>query len=136
MKKMHRLMILSSAYQMSSDFDEVHFEKDGDNRLLWRMNPQRLEVEAWRDSWLAVTGELDRTMGGVPTNALLSSKRRTLYTTISRNGDRFESDEFLRTFDFPAPRSTIATRTTSTVPQQYLFMMNSPFMLQRASRRQ
>ena len=124
--------MLSSTWQMSSRFDEAKFTRDGDNRLLWRMNPRRLEVEAWRDSLLAVTGELDPTVGGRPEGEILRSKRRTLYATISRTGDRFESDSFLRLFDFPAAVSTSASRPTSTVPQQYLFMMNSPFMTERA----
>jgi hypothetical protein len=63
---------------------------------------------------------------------LLNSRRRTLYTVISRNRDRFESDDFLKLFDFPAPRATSAGRKTSTVPQQFLFMLNSPFMVNRA----
>ena len=54
------------------------------------MNPRRLEVEAWRDSLLAVTGELDRTVGGNPDKEILRSNRRTLYATISRTGDQWE----------------------------------------------
>ena len=116
---------------MSSRFDNEKFTIDGDNNLLWRMNPRRLEVEAWRDSLLAVSGELDRTIGGKPDREILRSKRRTLYATISRTGDKFDSDAFLRLFDFPAAVSTSASRPTSTVPQQYLFMLNSPFMTER-----
>ena len=131
-KKMHRLILSSATYQRSSRFHQANFDKDGDNRLLWRMSPRRMEIEIWRDSLLAVTGELDRKIGGQPTDKIFDVKRRTLYTTISRNGDRFASDEFLRLFDFPAPTSTAPKRTTSTVPQQYLFMLNSPFMIARA----
>ena len=131
-KKMHRLILSSSTYQRSSRFNQENFDKDGDNRLLWRMSPRRMEIEIWRDSLLAVTGELDRKIGGQPTDKIFNVKRRTLYTTISRNGDRFESDAFLRLFDFPAPASTAPRRVTSTVPQQYLFMLNSPFMIARA----
>ena len=47
-------------------------------------------------------------------------------------GDRFRSDEFLRLFDFPLPRATIAKRPVSIVPQQFLFLMNSQFMINRA----
>ena len=132
LKKLHRMILLSSTWQMSSRYRADAFAKDGENRLLWRMNPRKLEVESWRDSLLAVTGELDVTIGGPPTNAILESKRRTLYGTLSRNGDSYPSDEFLRLFDFPAPRSTSEARTASTVPQQYLFMLNSPFMTARA----
>jgi mono/diheme cytochrome c family protein len=132
LKKLHRAIVLSSAWQMSSHYDSAGFSADGENRLLWRMSPRTLEVEAWRDSLLAVTGELDRTLGGPPTETLLESNRRTLYGKVSRNGDRFASDEFLRLFDFPTPRATGELRATSTVPQQHLFMMNSTFMGARA----
>jgi cytochrome c553 len=132
LKQLHRLILLSSTWQMSSRHRAEAFAQDGENRLLWRMNPRKLEVESWRDSLLAVTGELDRTRGGSPSERILESNRRTLYGKVSRNGDRFLSDEFLRLFDFPAPRVTSERRTTSTVPQQHLFMMNSPFMVARA----
>ncbi len=132
LKELHRLILLSSTWQMSSRHRADAFAKDGENRLLWRMNARRLEVESWRDSLLAVTGELDRALGGPPTDKILESNRRTLYGKVSRNGDRFLSDEFLRLFDFPAPRVTSEQRTTSTVPQQHLFMMNSGFMAARA----
>jgi cytochrome c553 len=132
LKQLHRLILLSSTWQMSSRHRADAFAQDGENRLLWRMNPRKLEVESWRDSLLAVTGELDRTRGGPPSERILESNRRTLYGKVSRNGDRFLSDEFLRLFDFPAPRVTSERRTTSTVPQQHLFMMNSPFMVARS----
>lgn len=132
LKKLHRLILLSSTWQMSSQYRAEAFAKDGENRLLWRMNPRKLEVESWRDSMLAVTGELDRALGGPPSDKILESSRRTLYGKVSRNGDRFLSDEFLRLFDFPAPRSTSEQRTASTVPRQHLFMMNSGFMAARA----
>jgi hypothetical protein len=132
MKKLHREILLSSTWQMSSAFNGEKFRRDGDNRLLWRMNPRKLDVESWRDSLLVVTGELDKTLGGAPAKEILGSTRRTLYATISRNGDRFQSDDFLRLFDFPDPRATSPQRSVSTVPQQYLFMMNSSFMQARA----
>ena len=96
------------------------------------MEPRRLDAEAWRDALLAVTGGLDATMGGPSTESLLESSRRTLYSIISRNGDRFESDDFLRLFDLPSARATSPGRKTSIVPQQFLFMMNNPFMMKRA----
>jgi len=130
-KKLHRDMMLTSAYQMSSQFDKQKFAKDGGNRLVWRMNPRRLDAESWRDALFTVTGKLDRNLGGKSTDQI-TSPRRTMYLNASRNGDRFNSDEFLRLFDFPAPRGTVAKRTQNVVPQQYLFMMNSPFMIQQA----
>jgi hypothetical protein len=132
LKSLHRLIVTSATYRQSSDRNERAFAVDGDNRLLWRMNPRRLDVEAWRDSLLAATGELDLQLGGESIVDIAASKRRTLYASISRNGDKFASDTFLRLFDFPAPRATSEGRTSSVVPQQSLFMMNSPFMIDRA----
>lgn len=126
LKWLHREIMLSATWQMSSSHDATKFANDGDNRLLWRMNPRKLEVENWRDSLLAVTGELDHTIGGAPIEKILESNRRSLYARISRSGDRFESDAFFRTFDFPAAQATADSRTTTIVPQQYLFMMNNP----------
>ncbi|MEE2706016.1 MAG: PSD1 and planctomycete cytochrome C domain-containing protein [Planctomycetota bacterium] len=131
-KSLHRTIMLSATYQRSSRYDENNFKIDGDNKLVWRMNPRRMDVESWRDSLLAATGELDRTLGGGPTDNIVGSKRRTLYAKVSRNGDQFGSDHFLRLFDFPLMRATVAKRPISTVPQQFLFMMNSPFMVERA----
>ena len=132
LKSLHRTIMLSASYRMSSGFHEKAFAIDGDNNLLWRFSPRRLTVESWRDSLLEVSGALKTDRGGPPSEAILTDRRRTLYTVISRNGDRFESDVFLRLFDFPAPRATSARRVTSTVPQQFLFMLNSEFMVQRA----
>jgi Protein of unknown function (DUF1549)/Protein of unknown function (DUF1553)/Planctomycete cytochrome C len=132
LKRLHRQILLSTTWQMSGQFDRDKFILDGDNRLLWRMNPRKLEVEAWRDSLLAVTGELERNSGGPSSDAIWNSKRRTLYIKISRSGDIFESDDFLRLFDLPSPAATSEKRVTTNVPQQYLFMMNSAFMKARA----
>jgi hypothetical protein len=131
-KNLHKIILSSSTWQMSSDYNKEKFDKDGDNKMLWRYSPRKLEVESWRDTLLSVTGELDKKVGGSPEGEILNSKRRTLYATISRTGDRFQSDAFLRLFDFPAAVSTSPKRSTSVVPQQYLFMMNSSFMSARA----
>ena len=132
MKKLHREIMLSSTWQQSTTYAAESFAKDGDNLLLWRMNPRRLDIEAWRDSLLVVSGDLDSKAGGAPDEHVLQSNRRTMYGKISRNFDRSISEEFLRIFDFPAPRSSSAARTESTVPQQYLFILNSPFMIARS----
>ena len=131
-KRLHRTILLSATYRQDSSFHKQNFARDGDNRLLWRFTPRRLDVEAWRDSLLSVTGELKLDLGGAPTEDLRGSRRRTMYYKISRLGDRFATDNFLRLFDFPIPRATVAKRPQSTVPQQYLFMLNSPMMIDRA----
>ena len=132
LKKLHRSILLSATYQMGSEGNAQAFAVDGDNTLLWRMNPRRLDVEAWRDSFLTVTGEIDDTLGGPSIEQLNESRRRTLYGAVSRNGDRFPAEAFLRMFDFPMPRGTNEGRPSSIAPQQSLFLINSPFMAARA----
>jgi hypothetical protein len=131
-KALHRLILTSATYRGSSAFDETSFSSDGDNRSLWRMTPRRMDAETWRDSLLAVTGELDLQIGGGPVQDIVASNRRTLYAKVSRNAP-LASDKFLRLFDFPIPRASAAKRTSNVIPQQFLFMMNSRFMLDRAS---
>ncbi len=130
-KSLHRIILTSATYQSSSTFNKGAFDKDGDNRMFWRVTPRRMDVETWRDSLLAVTGELDLKSGGPAVDNIVNSKRRTLYAKVSRNAP-LSSDEFLRLFDFPIPRASAAKRTANVIPQQFLFMMNSRFMLDRA----
>ena len=93
------------------------------------MNRRRLEIEPWRDAVLSVTGELDSKLGGAPMQLSDgNNRRRTLYAFVSRH----RLDELLRLFDFPDPNITSASRNVTTVPQQQLFVLNSPFMAARA----
>jgi cytochrome c553 len=128
-KELHRDIVLSAAYQMDSTFDERSYGADPENKLLWRVNRKRLEVEAWRDAMLAVAGTLDHKLGG-PSLDLNSpdNRRRTLYGAISRN----ELNSLLRLFDFPDPNITAEKRTVTTVPLQQLFVLNSEFMVRNA----
>jgi len=129
LKKLHRQIMLSKVYQLSSELDPAAMKKDPENRLRWRMSRRRLEVEAWRDSLLAVSGSLDTTMGG-PTAKLddTNNRRRTVYGAISRH----DLDGLLRLFDFPDANVTSAARTQTTVPQQQLFVLNSDFFIKQA----
>jgi mono/diheme cytochrome c family protein len=128
-KAMHREIMLSATYQLSSRYDAHSAEIDGDNKLLWRMNRRRLEVEPWRDSMLAVSGTLDPTLGGPSTNLVSpDNNRRTLYGSVSRH----ELNPLLRLFDFPDPNVTCEERTVTTVPLQQLFVLNSEFMVRNA----
>ena len=122
----------SATWQQSSTIDPKNFEIDGDNRLVWRMNPRRMDVEVWRDCLLFVTNDLDLAGGGPPFEDPAETNRRTLYAKVSRNGDQVAADAFLRLFDFPLMKATIAERPMTIVPQQFLFMMNSEFMVARA----
>jgi mono/diheme cytochrome c family protein len=129
MKRLHREIMLSATYQLSSRFDAHNHDADPANRFLWRMNRRRLEVEAWRDAMLAVSGNLDPAVGG-PSADLASpdNRRRTLYAAVSRH----DLDWLLRLFDFPDPNITAAERTVTTVPLQQLFVLNSEFMVRNA----
>jgi hypothetical protein len=128
-KAMHREIMLSAAYQLGSQTDSRNEAVDADNRFLWRMNRTRLDVESWRDALLAVSGQLDTRVGGASVE-LSDGKnlRRTVYSKISRHA----LDSLLRLFDFPDANITSDKRTETTVPQQQLFVLNSPFMIQQA----
>jgi len=128
-KTLHREIMLSSTYRLSTENSDVNSQIDADNRYLWRMNRQRLDVEAWRDALLDVAGRLDRSLGGPSTNlADTNNVRRTVYAKVSRH----ELDSLLRLFDFPDANITSEKRTETTVPQQQLFVLNSPFMTAQA----
>ncbi len=130
-KQLHRDILLSNTYQLSSDSTPAHLQTDADNQLLWRMPRMRLDIEAWRDSMLAVSGTLDETVGGPAIDSLLVESRRTIYVAVHRDVQT-ESDKLLRLFDFPNPRIGSPGRKPTTIPQQQLFALNSPFVIQRA----
>jgi hypothetical protein len=130
MKKLHRLIMLSSAYQQNSDNNRAYAKKDPQNRLLWRANIRRLDLESVRDSLLAIGGELDLTLGGRPVDlgAPPYSPRRTIYGYV----DRRNLPEIYTQFDFANPDLSTGKRYNTTVPQQALFMMNSPLVVELA----
>jgi len=127
-KKMHRLIMLSRVYQQSSA-GQAAAKVDPENRYLWRYNRQRLDLEALRDSLLAASGRLDRKMGGAPVDVITApfTGRRTVYGFI----DRQNLPGLFRTFDFASPDSSSPQRHQTTVPQQALFLLNSPFALEQ-----
>ncbi len=128
-KKLHRQILLSATYQQSSGDNAAARNVDPDNLLLWRMNRQRLDFEAMRDSLLAVVGELDETRGGPAGNLTDAAyRRRTIYGSI----DRQNLPSVFRAFDFATPDATSPQRFTTTTPQQALYFMNSPFVLRQA----
>jgi hypothetical protein len=128
-KKLHRMIMLSAVYQQSSDNNPACAKVDPDNRLLWRMNRQRLEFEALRDSILAVSGKLDLTPGGHSVDITdASATRRTVYGFV----DRQNLPGLFRSFDFASPDTSSPRRFFTTVPQQALFLMNSPFIVEQA----
>lgn len=133
LKKLHRQILLSSVYQQGSASGadrESYAQVDPENRLLWRMNRQRLDFESMRDSLLLVSGELDLQMGGRPVEifAPAYTPRRTIYGFL----DRQFLPGVLRVFDFANPDMHSPQRHLTTVPQQALFFLNSPFLMERA----
>jgi len=129
-KKLHRLMVLSSTYQQSS-MERADLEKaDPENRLLGRMNRRRLDFEALRDGLLAVSGKLDDQVGGKSVELFTAPypTRRSLYAFI----DRQNLPGTFRTFDFAIPDTHAPQRFQTTVPQQALFLLNSPFVIEQA----
>ena len=149
-KKLHKLILLSNTYQQSSADNPRFAQVDPFNRLLWRANIRRLEFEPLRDSILAMGGVLDRTVGGRsvnlaspptvgrnpglgkaagslrPTGAY--STRRTLYGYI----DRANLAEVFNHFDFASPEMPTGKRYETIVPQQALYLMNSPLVIEQA----
>ena len=125
-KKMHKLIVMSKTYQLSSAENPKAREIDADNRFLARANRQRLEFEALRDSLLAVAGNLDPKLGGKAVDITTApySHRRTIYGFI----DRQNLPGLFRTFDFASPDASTPQRYQTTVPQQALFMLNHPFV--------
>lgn len=129
LKQLHREIMQSSTYALSCDHHSQNAETDADNRFLWRMNRRRLDIEAWRDSLLAVSGQLNYELYGPSTQLdSLDNTRRTLYGMVSRH----ELNSLLRLFDFPDANITSERRSNTTVPQQQLFVLNSRFMIQQA----
>lgn len=150
-KHMHRLLMTSEAYQMSSQFaPEKHLLTDADNLLWWRYRPQRLEAEIVRDSILSVSGALNRTMFGKAVFPELSQEvlasmdkgiwnntkdgpevwRRSVYVYRKRGLPL----PFFEVFDLPDQNLTCGRRNVSTVPTQALTLMNNDWVLKQAAR--
>ena len=127
MKSMHRLIMNSATYCQRSENRTDCADLDPLNELLWRMNRRRLEFEPMRDAMLAVSGELDTRVGGLPFRDV-DTPRRSVYYYINRR----RIDAVLPTFDVVVPEATLPKRDQTTVPQQALYLMNSGFAMRRA----
>jgi mono/diheme cytochrome c family protein len=127
-KAMHREMMLSAVYALSSEKLAANEAVDPDDRLYWRAPWQRLDAETLRDSLLFVSGNLDPTAGGPPVRFGDQNHRRAVYGFISR----YRPDATMALFDFPAPNNTVEQRIVTNVPLQRLFLMNSSFVEQQA----
>ncbi|MBN8602083.1 MAG: DUF1553 domain-containing protein [Planctomycetes bacterium] len=129
-KQLHRRIMLSQVWQQSSTEHPTFataMDKDPENTLLWRQNVRRMEFEPLRDSILAVTGNLDKTIAGrsVPLYSDANVNRRTVYALV----DRTNIPTVMSTFDVPNPNLTQGERFVSTVSPQALFLMNNSFVL-------
>ncbi len=148
LKKLHKVIVTSAVYQQDSRSNEAGLNADPANQWLWRFNLRRLDFEELRDTLLALSRQLDPTLGGRPFALgklgpeMVKSKyegpdysglkdnlpnRRTVYALVDRSG----LAEVLNTFDFADPDMSTGERIMTTVPQQALFMMNSPFVAEQ-----
>ncbi|HVL39635.1 MAG TPA: PSD1 and planctomycete cytochrome C domain-containing protein [Fimbriimonadaceae bacterium] len=131
-KKLHRLIVTSATYrQASSPRQPLALQIDADNRLLSRVSRRRLDLEQMRDSIVLAAGALDLGQTGGQSVDLWSrpfAKRRAVYGFVERQN----LPGVFRTFDFASPDSTSPGRFMTTVPQQALFFMNSPFVVEHA----
>lgn len=148
-KKLHRLMMTSTVYRQSSsregergstsvELSSDPSDVDPDNRLLWRMNLQRLDAETLRDTVLAAGGQTNEVMGGPPVmikatdsglqtvnkDAAQGSMRRSVYLLARRSNPL----TFLRVFDYPVIDVNCTRRSVSATPLQSLTMINSEFL--------
>ena len=127
-KWLHREILLSSTYSLSSAYDETAFQADPQDRLLWRFSRHRLDAESLRDTILAVAGNLETAPGGPPARITDDFRKRTVYGYVSRR----RLDGYLALFDFPNPNNTSEQRGETNVPLQRLFFMNSELMSRQA----
>ncbi len=142
-KHMHRLIVTSAAYRMSSQAEPAALQNDPDNKLLSHFTRRRLDAEEVRDGMLAVSGLLDRTVGGTLLKATprqyvtgtgnrnyegYAHTRRSVYLPVVRSAVY----DVFQTLDFPDPSVPNGQRTATTIPTQSLFMLNSALADQAA----
>jgi hypothetical protein len=151
-KKLHRLILLSAVYQTGTRADDQALKADPNNRLLGRTTRKRLDAESVRDSLLAVSGRLDRAVGGNDSGELLfkegenigacirpnrlqpyhpvytTSVRRSLYLPVVRNA----VPDVFALFDGADPNGVTALRNDTTVAAQALFLLNHPFVREQS----
>jgi hypothetical protein len=150
LKKLHRLLVTSATYRQSSThIDQKALAIDADNALCWRMMRSRLDAEIVRDAALAVSGKLDRTMGGPSVRMFIQGKG--IHVTPTVDYDRFDPDApgahrrsihrfhfrtlpdpLLDALDCPDASQFVATRSNTVSAQQALALLNDRFMVRQA----
>ena len=123
-KKLHKQIMMSAVYQLSTETDPEDLAKDSGNRLYWRMDRKRMDAEQVRDAVLMVSGNLDTSLGGPSAELTPGIHAAHGVWEVSR----YKLDEYLQLFDFPSPNISAEKRFTTTVPLQRLFLMNSDFI--------
>jgi hypothetical protein len=157
LKRIHRLIMTSTVYRQSSLRDPRGEQHDPENRLYWRKPVQRLDAEVIRDSILATSGALNKTMFGPPVpvrpdvhGQIIVGVDKTegdnkMPVEVSLKGEEFRRGVYiqvrrsrplamLHAFDAPVMEVNCERRQSSTVPTQSLMLMNSQFMLDQATR--
>ena len=147
LKPLHRLIVTSSAYRQGGRLAPKAEAIDRDNRLLWRKSPRRLEAESLRDAILAVSGSLDRRVGG-PGYTLWEKNTNyvVVFTPMAKLGPetfrrmvyqfkpRSQADPTFGAFDYPDAALVAPRRNVSTTALQALNLLNSPFLIDQAAR--
>ncbi|MBM3460286.1 MAG: DUF1553 domain-containing protein [Armatimonadetes bacterium] len=142
LKRLHRLILTSQTYQQSAAYRAAAARVDGDSRLLWRFPPRRLSAEELRDTFLAVSGKLDRNMGG-PGFRLYEYQEDNVatYVPLAKHGPetyrravyhqsaRAARVDLLTDFDCPDPAFAAPRRVSTTTPLQALTLMNHTFTM-------
>jgi len=130
LKWLHREIMTSATYRQASQPRDDGAKLDIANSLVWRMNPRRLDIEAYRDTLLRLSGRLNERMYG-PSEDLQSSRnvRRTVYSRVSRG----RQNSLLKNYDFPDAMQSAGSRDLTVTPLQQLFVMNSEFMHEAAA---
>ncbi|MCH7688113.1 MAG: DUF1553 domain-containing protein [Planctomycetes bacterium] len=144
-KRLHRMIVLSETYRQASTYNSHAANKDGSNRLLWRMSPTRMDAESLRDAILQVSGKLDLTMGGasfrlfdyrdgnVPDYRLLENPGPgTFRRAVYRFNIRTFQSPLMSAFDCPNPSVQTPKRDQSTTALQALSLMNNQFVFQQS----
>ena len=127
-KWLHRSILLSRTWRQSNANAKAE-QVDPANRLLARMTRRRLDIEAWRDAMLFVTGTLDPAIGGASLDLTSpGNNRRTIYGTVHRR----DLNKMLVAHDFPDPTAHSPARHQTTTPLQQLFTLNGPLLRQQA----
>ncbi len=148
-KQMHRLLMTSDAYRMSSQFaDEGNLQSDPQNKFHWRFRARRLEGEIVRDSVLSAGGSLNRTMGGMPVfpalqNEVLGQMKNGIWRKQADGPEVWRRSVYiyrkrglpfpmLESFDLPDQNISCGARNVSTVPTQALILLNDEFVVKQA----